>query len=228
MKFLFRLISDNVQRFVTGALLGGGLFALVVGGFSFYLVSDQDYWRLVVVGIVVAIGVMLAGLASGVRLAVTQTLRDWVVSSGVGPMLSKVIFKQALGVSDKRPEGSKAVAAELDGATVGMAKERLAEHLGDLFGGGSLDRWLPAQGRWVAKKLTGAAGWVIMQQIIQHIPGLPGDQAKLDLLAMRDALSDGLADKAVTLLTARATAVAIAAVVVVAAVNVLVAAALSV
>ncbi|TWT65940.1 hypothetical protein Pla123a_48510 [Posidoniimonas polymericola] len=228
MKFLLRLVTDNLHRFFTGALLGGGLFALLVGGLCYYLVSDQAYWRLVAVSILVSIGVMLAGLASGVRLAVTETLRDWVNATSVGPMLSKVIFKQALGVSDKRPEGSKAVAAELDGATVGQAKERLAEHLGDLFGGDSLDRWLPAQGRWIAKKLTGAAGWAITERLIEHIPGTPGDHARLDLLAMRDGLSDGLADKAVTLVTARATAVAIAAVGVAAVVNVLVAAALSV
>lgn len=227
MKFLARLIADNLRRFLQGALVGGGGFALVVGGVCYYLVSDQAFWRLVVVGVLVAVGVMLTGLVCGVRLAVTETIRDWVRATGVGPMLSKVIFKQALGVSDKRPDGSKTVAAELDGATVGQAKERLSEHFTSLFFGDSLERWLPAQGRWIAKKLTGAAGWAVTQQLIEHIPGLPGDNARVDLLAMRDGLSEGLADKAVSLATARATAVALAAIGVAAVVNLLAAAALS-
>lgn len=200
-----QLVATNLKRFLLGALIGGGVFALLVGGLGYFLVREEPFWRLATVGVLTAIGTMIVAVVIGARMTASQALRDWVDASGVGPLLSKVIFKQALGVSDKKPQGSKQLASELDGATLGDAKSKLTEHLGELFLGDSLDRWLPAQGRWVAKKLTSSAGWAVMRTLLQHIPGADQDDARVDLLALRDGLSDGLADKAVSLMTGRAT-----------------------
>ncbi len=223
---LTRLIFDNAKRFLTGALFGGAMFAVLVGGLCYYLVREEPFWRLAVVSSLVAVGTMLAAVVSGVRLAATETLRGWVEATGVGPMLSRVIFKQALGVSDKRPGGSNEIAAELNGATLGEAKAKVGARLGAIFSGDSLDRWLPAQGRWIAKRLTSAAGWAVTRTLLDRFPESDRDGEPINLLALRNGLSDGLADKAVTLVTARATIVALGAVAVAAAVCVLIAAAL--
>jgi hypothetical protein len=222
-----RLILDNAQRFVSGAFVGGALFAVLVGGLCYFLVREEPFWQLAVVSTLVALGTMLAGVVWGVRLAATETLRGWVEATGVGPMLSKVIFKQALGVSDKRPGGSSEITAELQGATLGEAKTKLAARLGAIFSGNSLDRWLPAQGRWLAKRLTSAAGWAVTRTLLDRFPESDRDGEPINLLALRDGLSTGLADKAVTLVTARATIVALGAVLVAAVVCVLVAVLLS-
>ncbi|MCA9238923.1 MAG: hypothetical protein KDA37_01935 [Planctomycetales bacterium] len=203
---LFKLVAENVKRFTLGFLSGAACYALLLGAMAYSLLRNESPWQTYVAGVLVAVGAILAGVVTGARVAATQTLRDWVDSTGAGPMLSKVIFKQALGVSEKRPEGSKQVAAELEGMTVGQAKAKLVEKLSELFHSDALDRWLPSQGRWVAKKLTSTAGWLVVRSLVARVPGADDDHASLDLLALRDRVSDGLTDKAVSLVLGRATA----------------------
>lgn len=208
MKFLSRLILDNLRRFVLGAIFGGSVFAALVGAVCYLIVREEAFWRLATVGTLVSVGTMIAAIVTGARHAATQTLRDWVEKTGAGPMLAKVIFKQALGVSDKKPAGSAEVAAELQGLTLGQAKEKLSEKLGQMFGSGALDRWLPSQGRWLAKKLTSTAGWTVTQSLLDHFELQGNDDQPVDLLAMRDGLATGLNEKAIGLVTTRATMVA--------------------
>lgn len=203
---LFRLITENLRRFVVGFVTGAVSYALVLGLVAYVLLRGEASWQTTTAAVLVALGAVLAGVVTGARAAATETLRDWVDSTSAGPMLSKVIFKQALGVSEKRPEGSKQLAAELEVMTVGQAKAKLVEKLSELFHSDALDRWLPSQGRWVAKKLTSTAGWLVVRSLIARVPGAEDDHARLDLLELRDRVSDGLRDKAVDLVLGRATA----------------------
>ena len=94
---LFKLVAENVKRFTLGFLSGAACYALLLGAMAYSLLRNESPWQTYVAGVLVAVGAILAGVVTGARVAATQTLRDWVDSTGAGPMLSKVIFKQALG-----------------------------------------------------------------------------------------------------------------------------------
>lgn len=199
MKFLVGLIQANLARFLVGLTVGAALFTVLVALPASWLLRDAtDGARAVFLAVAVVSGVVTA-LAIGVRLAAEQALQQWVAATGAGPMLAKVICKQALGVSDKRPEGSKEVAEALAGASAEQARATLADRLSPLFGSHALDRWLPQQGRWLAKRLTGDDGWRVTRSQVQthNTHDLPG---------LRDAVADALHNKAVELVGARATA----------------------
>lgn len=223
---LARTAATHLRRFLSGAMVGGALFLLAVGGVCFLLVHESAFWRLATVSTLVAFGAMVTALVTGGLFMASAALRDWVEAANIGPTLSKVLFKQALGVSDKRPHGSPQLAERLEGMTVGEAKRALLERFSELFAGESLNRWLPSQGRWIARRLTGAAGWAATRAVVAHAPELKEDDAPLDLLGLRTRLSSTLTDTAIGLATRRAWAVGLAAVAVAAAVCVAVAAVL--
>lgn len=185
---LARWIAGHLVRVAVCVLLVGLLFGGVVGGLGWLLVRESDALTLWLAGAVVLVGSAAVGVVAGGLLAGTTGVREWIESLALGPTVSRVLFAQTLGVTDKRPKGDTRLAQSLDGATVGDARRRLREAFHEAFQSRSLDRWLPSQGRWLTSRIVNTAGWIAAKTAIAQLPGQVTDEARFELLGFRDAL----------------------------------------
>ncbi|QDU91364.1 hypothetical protein Pla175_47860 [Pirellulimonas nuda] len=195
---LLSLASANLKRFFVSAVIGVALFAAIVGAGAFYLAQNAGGVSQAAVAVVVAVASLITGLLWAAVATAHGFLQTVVESTGVGPLISKLVFKQALGVSDKRPQGSSEVAAELDAADDRQAKQAVETRLASVFSSAKLEEWLPARGRWIAKKLIGSVGWAVTTAVLGRLPAGP-----VNLLDLRSHLADGLNDAAVGIFTTR-------------------------
>lgn len=202
--FLFRWLAQNILR-VAGWVIGTGLlFFLGVGGLSWYLMKGEPTAAQWSAAGVVATGSVVVGLLAGLALAAVATLGAWVRGADLGGLVSKAVFSQTLSVTDRRPAGRGELAESLNGATIGEVKQRLSNSFGEVFTSGALDRWLPAQGRWLLAKIINTAAWYATRSVIDRIPGSDNDKHKIDLLSLRNEVGNEIEDRAVGFVGLRA------------------------
>lgn len=204
-------LLQNLGRLLFWIVASGLLFCLIVGGIAYYLVREETTTCQTTAGVMVLIGSAIVGVISGGAFTAAKTLAGWVDGINLGPMVSKAIFAQTLGVTDKRPEGKTALAKSLQGASVGTVKETLGTAFGEIFATRALDRWLPAPGRWLASKIVNTAGRLATQQVISRLPGKPDDNAAINLVDLRNQIGEQIDGTAAGFVTFRAKLVAVAA-----------------
>ena len=207
-RFLTGWIVENLVRFLFWTLLVTSVFGAALGVIAYVLVKDQSTACQVTSVSVVGLGSVLFGGVAGGALAAVRSLEEWVTHLGLGPLASKAVFAETLGVSDKQPSGTTELAKSLQGATVGDAKRRLQSAFTDTFKSRSLDRWLPSTGRWLASRVLNTAGWLATRAAISQFPGSPDDDTPIDLLGLRDAMGRRIDEQAVEIVALRANAFA--------------------
>ncbi len=198
---LLRLASTNLKRFFVSGMIGVAVFAATVGAGAFFVAQQAGPWSQAAVAMVVAIASLIAGLLWAAVATAQGFVESMIEATGVGPLISKLVFKQALGVSDKRPQGSSEVAGELENADPTEAKRVVETRLASVFSSKQLEEWLPARGRWIAKKLIGSVGWAVTTAVLGRLPDRDGKS--LELLDLRNRLADGLNNAAVGIFTTR-------------------------
>lgn len=207
---LAKWVALNFARLFFWVLLTAAAFGAAMGLATYALVRGQSPTCQIVAGLICGLGVVLVALIAGAALAVTKTLENWVAATNLGPMVSQALFAQTLGVSDKRPEGKTELAKSLQGATVGEVRRRLKAAFAEVFATKSLDRWLPASGRWLASRVVNTAGSLAARAAIDHLPGAPADETPIDLLRLRDQMGDEIERRATGFVTLRARLTALA------------------
>ncbi|MEM6331608.1 MAG: hypothetical protein AAF790_15355 [Planctomycetota bacterium] len=197
LRFVAGWVAANLARFLAWAALVAALSGGVMGLLTYLLVREERAAVQIACGVLFAIGALVAGGVAGGLLAAVRSLAGWITDSGLGPMASRAVFAEKLGVTDKRPEGTTELAQSLHGATLGEAKRKLQDAFARVFESGSLDRWLPTQGRWLASRVLNTAGWAAARVVIGQLPGNPGDAAALDLLSLRTAVGEQIERQAI-------------------------------
>ncbi|MEM8864978.1 MAG: hypothetical protein AAGF31_05470, partial [Planctomycetota bacterium] len=137
-------IAENVGRFVYWVLAVAVLFGGAMAAITYALVRTEGATCQILAGLIMVAGVAIISVVVGGLLTAVRTLQGWVGATGLGPTVSKTLFAQTLGVSDKRPEGKTELAKSLQGKAVGEVRERLRQAFTDVFARRELDRWLPA------------------------------------------------------------------------------------
>ena len=197
-------LAANLLRVVGWIVATGLVFLLIVGGICWLLLRNEPASAQWTAAVLTLLATAIVGLISGAALAAVATLGAWVREADLGGLLSKAVFSQTLGVSDKRPAGRGELAESIQGATVGEVKQRLTAEFKETLTGGSLVRWLPAQGRWLLAKLVSTAAWFATLGVIDQIPGSSAEHAEINLLKLRNDIGDAIEDRAVDFVGLRA------------------------
>ena len=196
-------LLHNLARFLFWWFAVAVAFGGITGAATYALVREETNSCQIASAVIVALGTFLVATISGAAMTATKTLEKWIAATNLGPMVSQAIFAQVLGVSDKRPEGRTELAKSLQGAKVGDVRRRLKEAFSEAFASKSLDRWLPATGKWLASKIVNTAGAAAANLALDRIPGDPEEETPIDLRRVRDDLSAEIQQQASGFVTFR-------------------------
>lgn len=177
------------------------LYGVAVTIVCFWIASRDALWKGMVAGVIAFLAIGVCGLIAAVQRAVACMIRTAVEEAAIGQRVFDAIFQIGLGVDDQRPEGRSAMTASLSGLTVREVEDR-AHHAAKVVidamdAADPVPIVSPLVGvvQWLARRASRMVVWATVRVTVRQCASGPGDDATVDLLAVRDRLGgriDGL------------------------------------
>lgn len=182
-KYAFRTFC--LTLFAVECLYGPPLIAIV-----FWIVAaDNSMTRLILALSITVILVMILGFIVSFQFTTTKTISRFIERVAIGQRVFDALFDIILGVSDEYPEGRYSASQSVHGMSVSELEDKLKAAGDLLLSQKVVAATVPRFALWFAEKIQRVLVWATVRVILRSCMA-EGPNPSIDLLVLRQKLSD--------------------------------------
>jgi hypothetical protein len=169
------------------------LFDIVLGlplaTICYFVASDGSWVKGLSAALLGFIAAVALGIFLGAQLSAYFTIRRGLRQLRLGSLVFDQLFSVLMGVSETEPAGRPELVRKLHGVTPKEAELALQEAAQSVLGRTD-DTGIRGFGKWVARRVLRLLVWAVVKLVMRQAISGTGDEARVDLIILRDRLSD--------------------------------------